>query len=123
MAMGFEESEFWNGIALKALNEGNITIYKNDPVYGRVPRISQSGVFRRSIGEPKGQIADWRFTMPWDSRSVHAVEYIDRYEIHVDKYDPAKHPIMHLVNDAPKYGSIILPLLALFPLFLLRKKL
>ncbi|BAB59575.1 TVG0422635 [Thermoplasma volcanium GSS1] len=120
--MGYEEGEFWHGIALKVLYEGSKTVYKKDPVYGNVPAIERSAVFRRSIGEPKGQIADWRCTFPGDPRSVHAVEYIDRYEIHVDKFDPSKHPLKHVVYDAPSVGLFILPLTIIAALFLARKR-
>ncbi len=105
--MDYEISQFWNSIAIKALDVGKFTLYKNDPRYGKVPHISKSVIFRRSVGTIRGQIADWRLSIRGETRGVHAVEYIDRYEIHVDKFDPMKSPLKHLLYDAPAYAAFI----------------
>ncbi len=63
--------------------------------------------FKRSIGEPKGQIADYRLRLI-DGKSVHVREYKDYYRIHWDIVDPSVNPIEHLKHDAPHWYSMIL---------------
>lgn len=54
----------------------------------------------RSIGLFRGQVADFRWTLA-DCRGVHAQEFDDYYEIHLDQIAPACDPIGHLQADAP----------------------
>lgn len=56
--------------------------------------------FRRRIGFPKGQIADWDMVLP-DGRGVHVREYSDYYRIHWDRVSPFVSRIGHLKRDAP----------------------
>ncbi|MGC8609275.1 MAG: hypothetical protein ACP5UV_05335 [Thermoplasmata archaeon] len=105
--MDYNISEFWNSIAMKAFEYRKFVLYKNDAVYGKVPHISESRIFRRSIGSPRGQMADWRLSIRGETSGIHAVEYIDRYEIHVDRFDPYKRPVKHLIYDAPTYAALI----------------
>jgi len=63
--------------------------------------------FKRSIGEPKGQIADYRLRLI-DGRSIHVREYKDCYKVHWDIVDPSVNPIEHLRYDAPHWYSMIL---------------
>ncbi|WP_052266630.1 hypothetical protein [Picrophilus oshimae] len=56
--------------------------------------------FRKSIGLPCGQIADYRGSI--NGFSIHIKEYYDKYEVHLDKYDPRYNPFMHLIKDVPK---------------------
>jgi hypothetical protein len=99
-----EPYDFWNRVISEVLVENRLTVPKSP--YGYVPRPEESGLFVKSIGEPKGQIADWRASVPGTVRGVHAVEFRDRYEVHVDRFDPAKKPISHLLLESP--GSAIL---------------
>lgn len=100
--------DFWNSALARALIGGNLTVYKVDNTGNRIPRPESSGLFRRSIGEPKGQIADWRASIDGSQKGMHVVEFSDRYEIHVDKFDPYKNPLKHLVYDSPKTGVSLL---------------
>ncbi len=96
--------EFWNQVVSEVLVEDRLTVPKSPSGY--VPRPENSGLFVKSIGEPKGQIADWRASIPGTVRGVHAVEFGDRYEVHVDRFDPTKKPISHILLESP--GSAIL---------------
>ena len=87
------------------MEEKKIVLDKNP--YEEIPSPKDSGLFKRSVGEIKGQRADWRATSDGDVGCVHVVEYSDRYEMHYDKYDPRKKPIEHLLFDSPVYGAII----------------
>jgi hypothetical protein len=95
--------DIWNNIVSELLIRGKMTVPKilNGT---EVPRPETSGLFRKSVGEIKGQIADWRATVGGSNRGIHIVEYKDHYEMHVDQYDPRKNPIKHLLIDSPKYG-------------------
>ncbi|MEM0155293.1 MAG: hypothetical protein QW597_01650 [Thermoplasmataceae archaeon] len=101
--------DFWNATLARVLMAGSLTIQKVDSFGNKVPDPFSSGLFRRSIGEPKGQIADWRASIEGSERGVHVVEFRDRYELHVDRYDPYKNPLKHIVYDSPKTGlSLVL---------------
>ncbi|WP_170136164.1 hypothetical protein [Nannocystis exedens] len=56
----------------------------------------------RSLGWPRGQIADWRFPPTPGCRGLHVHEYADRWEAHVDRVHPACDPLGHLQHDAPQ---------------------
>jgi len=56
--------------------------------------------FRVSIGEFKGQMADFRRPMP-DGRSIHVKEFKKHFLAHWDFRDPSLDPLGHLVQDAP----------------------
>ena len=66
-----------------------------------VPSASGCSFLERSVGEIKGQIADWRASLTKRSEGFHAVEYQDRYECHIDKWDPKKNLWRHLSEDSP----------------------
>ncbi len=76
---------------------GKLTVWKLESE--DLPEISESGIFVRSVGEPRGQIADWRTFKEGVESGVHAVEYTDRFELHVDLFDPNQHPLKHLAVD------------------------
>ena len=94
--------DFWNTVLGEALTSGKGIIMKTDAQGFPIPRPEESGLFRRSVGERKGQIADWRASVNGSERGIHVVEFPDHYTIHVDRYDPGKRPVMHLVRDSPK---------------------
>lgn len=108
--------DFWNQVVTDVLVEKKVTIYKSNDIEF-IPRPEESGLFVRSIGEPKGQIADWRSSIPGSIRGIHVVEFRDRYEIHVDRFDPAKKPISHLLLESPG-SAILIGALGLFVVFL-----
>lgn len=93
--------EYWSTVIADVLATGRLTIPKINFGGSITPRPEESGLFKRSIGEPKGQIADWRANIPGSDRGVHAVEFPGHYSIHVDHFDPAKHPVMHILRDSP----------------------
>lgn len=96
--------DVWNSIIAQALLGREITIPKKDASGEFIPAPEESGLFRKSIGEPKGQMADWRAPVAGSRKGVHVVEFEDRYSIHVDRFDPSKQPLKHLVYDSPKTG-------------------
>lgn len=103
------QPDFWNVALARVLMAGSLTVPKVDSFGNRIPEPFSSGLFRRSIGEPKGQIADWRASVEGSEKGIHIVEFRDRYELHVDRYDPYKSPLKHIVYDSPKTGiSLVL---------------
>lgn len=99
--------DFWNGVISEVLIRNNMTIFKVLSDGTEVPHPSESGLFRKSIGEMKGQIADWRASISGSDKGVHVVEFRDCYRIHVDEYDPHKKPVEHLIHDSPKTGAAL----------------
>lgn len=99
--------DIWNEIIAQALLGCEMTIPKRDSSGESLPTPLESGLFKKSIGEPKGQIADWRASVEGSQRGVHVVEYQDRYSVHVDRFDPSKQPVKHLIFDSPKTGATL----------------
>ncbi len=89
-----EPWDFWNIIVALTYIEKSITLYKD-----MVPSPYESGLFTRSIGKPAHQIADLRTYKLGIDSCVHLVELRDRYVLHVDSYDPLKHPGKHMLYD------------------------
>ena len=56
--------------------------------------------FRKTIGEPMGQIADYEYVLSDGSR-IHVREYENAYEVHWDIRSPTVDPAGHLLYDAP----------------------
>lgn len=94
--------DFWNSVVASVLSYGTMEFSKELPEGGMVPSPEISGLFARSVGEPKGQVADWRSSVPRSMRGVHVVEFEDHYSVHVDQFDPNKAPVRHLLVDSPK---------------------
>src|SRR5579872_4684141 len=70
--------------------------------------------FVESIGEPQGQIADYRKCLP-SSQSIHVRSFDTFYKVHWDKKDPHSDPLGHLLEDAPHWAIVAgLCLLGLF---------
>lgn len=88
--------DLWNNICALALVYNKFDIPKN------IEKPEESGLFKRSIGEIKGQLRDYRCSIFDSNLGIHVVEFIDKYEIHVDKYDPYKKPLEHLIIDSPE---------------------
>lgn len=66
--------------------------------------------FKRSVGEPHGQSADYRLRL-YDGKSIHVREYNDHYRVHWDKVDPSVSIIAHLKHDAPHIYMLLLGML------------
>lgn len=66
--------------------------------------------FRKAIGEPKGQLADYRLKLP-DGKSVHVGDYSDMYSVHWDNIDPIVNALEHLRQDSPLYYLGVLTLM------------
>ncbi|MGP6220766.1 hypothetical protein [Caldiplasma sukawensis] len=94
--------KFWREKIDETVRRGKIEFKKDD----KVPDPSDSGLFRRSVGEIKGQKSDWRHSLQGRREGIHLIEFNDRYEMHVDRYDPSKNPLGHLIFDSPIYGLI-----------------
>ena len=62
--------------------------------------------FRPAVGDPVGQIADYRKTTP-DGRSIHVREYDHSYGIHWDRIDPTIDAVEHLRRDAPGWFVVL----------------
>jgi hypothetical protein len=54
----------------------------------------------RLASRPEGALASYRDRRRRDS--VHIVEYPDRWEIHVDRFNPRYEPLGHVLVDAPE---------------------
>ena len=98
MEADLEAAFFWDQAVVEILIFGRITIMKL-PLLAGPPPISASGIFSRSVGSGKGQIADWRIRIESTGRSVHVLEYGDRYVGHVDRFDPLRKPLEHVIYD------------------------
>ncbi|MGC8981991.1 MAG: hypothetical protein ACP5JU_03540, partial [Minisyncoccia bacterium] len=98
----------WYSIIKSTIEMGHLSFPKTMSDGRAIPSPAEvkPPIFRKHIGEPKGQIADWRASFKDSNTGFHVVEYNDHYETHIDKIDPLKDPIGHLVNDSP--GTIIL---------------
>lgn len=95
-------SDFWNEVISSALTLGSVDVPKVSVSGEHVPEPMETGLFYRSIGEQKGQIADYRLSLKNSESGIHVVEFLDHYSVHVDRFDPARYPIRHLVHDSPK---------------------
>lgn len=94
--------DFWNSVVASVLSYGEMEFSKTMPDGSLVPEPARSGLFTRSIGEQKGQVADWRSSIPHSKRGIHVVEFQNSYSVHVDQFDPNKDPVRHLLVDSPK---------------------
>lgn len=116
--------EFWYSVIQRTLSEKpkTFTFSKFDENKKEVPRPEKAkGLIKKHIGEPKGQVADWRASFKDNKEGFHAVEFEDYYECHIDKIDPDKDPLGHLQEDSPgtlgaifSVGAIILGGVALY---------
>ena len=88
---------FWSKVVSDAMMKEKIVLDRIDINGEEIPHPSISGMFQRSVGELKGQVSDWRRGIDGRDESVHVVEFTDRFEVHLDHYDPYKKPIQHLL--------------------------
>ena len=95
-------ADFWNEVIGNVIAGGNALIPKMDDIGREVPKPDESGLFHRSIGEQKGQIADYRRSLEHSESGVHIIEFSDHYSVHIDRYDPDRYPVKHLVHDSPR---------------------
>jgi hypothetical protein len=84
-----------------------ITIQK-----GSIPHPTSLG-FEQSLGEPHGQVADFRAALP-DGRGVHIRDMVTRWTVHWDKVFPSQDRwVEHLRVDSPGwFMALIAGLLA-----------
>lgn len=67
-----------------------------------VPTPEDTKFIEWSLGELKGESkTDWRASLVGLESGFHAVQYTDRYECHIDKFDPSKNLYKHLSEDSP----------------------
>lgn len=93
---------FWQSVIQWTVSlGGKFNFMKFLPEGHEVPRPEGCNFLKKHIGELKGQIADWRASFNDSESGFHAVEFGDRYECHIDKRDPFKDPIGHLIEDSP----------------------
>jgi len=92
--------DLWNTISAFTLLGMKPVVPKSGERNPHIGTPEESGLFRRSLGTPKGQIGDWRSAVPGSDRGIHVVEYGDRYEAHADRFDPSNKPLEHLIFDS-----------------------
>jgi len=85
----------WNSACAMAMAFGKIDLPKS------IGSPMDSGIFYRSVGKIRGQIRDYRASVDGATFGIHVVEFLDRYEVHVDRFDPYKKPLEHLIVDSP----------------------
>jgi hypothetical protein len=85
----------WNAACAIALAYGKINLPKS------MENPLKTGLFFRSVGKVRGQVRDYRSSIEGSNLGIHVVEFIDHYEVHVDKFDPHKKPLEHLIFDSP----------------------
>lgn len=86
----------WEDVRAQILANGG----KNVTVPLSIEHPSASGA-HKSIGLPKGQISDWRFPPFEDCSGMHAREYADRWEAHIDAVSPDCSVVGHARTDTP----------------------
>ncbi|MBX8638631.1 MAG: hypothetical protein KIY11_09805, partial [Thermoplasmata archaeon] len=98
-----EAISFWKWVISETYEKRQLNLGKQFVNGESIPRPEKTtGMLVRHIGEPKGQIADWRASFADSDEGFHAVEFADRYYCHIDKKDPLKKPLEHLVEDSPQ---------------------
>jgi hypothetical protein len=95
-------ADFWNEVISNTLVSGSMEVPKINGSGYKIPDPEESGLFHRSVGERKGQVADFRCSVGNSTSGIHVVEFEDHYSVHVDRYDPDRYPVRHLVHDSPK---------------------
>jgi hypothetical protein len=88
------------GQVLRRHAHEDVSYYKED-----IPHPLSMG-FRKDLGEPRGQIADYRVTLE-DGRSVHAREYRESWRVHWDRMDWTVDAVEHLRLDSPGYYALV----------------
>lgn len=102
-----EAENFWNTVISHTLTGGyegtNPFVFSKTQENGiPVPRPESTSFLYWSVGEIKLEgKTDWRAQLKDTKQSFHAVEFDKRYECHIDKIDPDKDPLGHLVSDSP----------------------
>lgn len=102
-----EANLFWTQQVIQTLV--GLHSSKNPLVFNRydtdgveVPEPKDTKFIKWSLGELKGEPkTDWRASLDGLESGFHAVQYADRYECHIDKFDPNKNLYKHLSEDSP----------------------
>jgi hypothetical protein len=61
-----------------------------------VRQFMHEGAEKTSLGHKNGSIKQYRYG------NLHIREYDDKFLLHMDKFDPRKNPLSHLIFDAPE---------------------
>lgn len=94
---------YWRWVISETYERRQLKLSKQTISGDIVPRPEDTnGMLVRHMGELKGQLADWRASFRDTTEGFHAVEFSDYYYCHIDKKDPLKDPIGHLVEDSPQ---------------------
>ncbi|MHB8396919.1 MAG: hypothetical protein ACYDAZ_06330 [Thermoplasmataceae archaeon] len=102
---------FWNTVISQTLTGGHdgkhpFVFSKHYENGTEVPRPEASSFLHWGVGELKLESkTDWRASFEDSKQGFHVVEFSDRYECHVDKVDPDRDPLGHLVEDSP--GTLV----------------
>lgn len=108
-----EADEFWKTVITKTLSDGYtgkapLVLSKYLEEGQEIPRPESTTIMTKHIGEIKFQRADWRASFDNSNEGFHAVEFEDRFECHIDKVDPKKDPLGHLIKDSPGTLGLII---------------
>ena len=96
-------TETWAGVVNRVLaNPVHVGLFLEK---SSLPHPMSAG-FVNSIGELKGQLADWRMPLA-DGRGIHVVEFQSYYDAHWDFKDPTVDPVGHLLNDAAHWLLLV----------------
>ncbi len=67
-----------------------------------IPKPEETNFIKWSLGEIKSEPkTDWRASLLGLKNGFHAVQFDNRYECHIDKFDPKKNLFKHLSEDSP----------------------
>ena len=116
MVVDSDADKFWNTVISHTLTGGHdgkspfvLSKYHSDGT--EVPRPNASSYLHWRVGELKWENKqDWRASFEASEQGFHAIEFKDRYECHIDKVDPDKDPLGHLVQDSP--GTLAVAVIA-----------
>jgi hypothetical protein len=99
--------QFWKQVISQTMTGGctgeqPFLLRKKFENRSEVPHPSHTKILKWSIGELKPEPkTDWRASFSNREEGFHAVEFDDRYECHIDKFDSNKHLLNHLIHDSP----------------------
>ena len=88
--------------------EGIWPFRKKKRYKARIKLFKQKDLHETWLGDPKGAKRQFRDNKEIDS--VHVREYPDRISFHVDKFNPERRPLEHLMEDVPaskRNGAIL----------------
>lgn len=102
-----EANAFWTQKVVQTLiglhsGKNPLVFDRFDADNAEVPQPENTNFIKWSLGEIKKEPKkDWRASLVGLDSGFHAVQYADRYECHIDKFDPSKNILKHLSEDSP----------------------